>query len=171
VVGAAAAREGRPFRGDCSGYVLAALRDAGVRPRLAPARSRSESLHRASAPVERPRPGDLAFFHGTYDRDRDGRQDDRFTHVALVEEVHGTAVTLLHRGGRGVERVRMDLARPADPAANDPLRVRRRGDGAGVRTLAGELFAAFGALLPEEFTQMLQAGRGPETGARHPAPR
>jgi hypothetical protein len=65
----------------------------------------------------------------------------------------------------------MDLSRPSDPAANDPVRARRRGERAGVPTLAGELFAAFGALLPEEFTQMLQAGRAPETGARHPAPR
>lgn len=158
VVRSAGARAGRPFRGDCSGYVLAALRDARVRPRLPRAPSRSEALFLASRAVERPRPGDLAFFHDTYDRNRDGRVNDRFTHVALVESVEGSAVVLLHRGKRGVERVRMDLARPGDRDLNDPIRVRKRGDAAGVRTLAGELFAAFGALLPEEVTQMLHPG-------------
>jgi hypothetical protein len=131
----------------------------------------SESLHLVARPVPRPAAGDLVFFHQTYDRNRTGRNDDPWTHVALVEAVDGSAVTLLHRGGRGVERVRMDLARPSDPAANDPLRVRRRGDRPGVPTLAGELFAAFGALLPGEFTQMLQAGRAAVTDAGHPAPR
>jgi len=172
VVRSAGARAGRPFRGDCSGFVLATLRDARLRPPALPrAGSRSESLFLASRPVETPRPGDLAFFHDTYDRNRDGRANDRFTHVALVESVDGSAVVLLHRGGRRVERVRMDLARPDDRDLNDPIRVRKRRDAPGVRTLAGELFAAFGALLPDEFTQMLQVGRASVTGARQPATR
>lgn len=137
---------GRPWADDCSGFVLAAWREAGLRPRLSAARSRSESLKRASRPVDSPRPGDLAFFHHTYDRDRDGRANDPYTHVALVEAVDGDAVTLLHRGSRGIERVRMDLTRPSDPAANDPVRARRRGEPRALRVLAGELFAGFGAL-------------------------
>lgn len=137
---------GRPWPGDCSGFVLAAFGEAGLRPRLAPARSRSESLQRASAPVESPRPGDLAFFHHTYDRNRDGLANDPYTHVALVETVDGAAVTLVHRGLRGIERVRMDLTRPSDPAANNPVRARRRGEPRALRVLSGELFAGFGAL-------------------------
>jgi hypothetical protein len=171
VVDAARALVGTRFRGDCSGYVLRALRDGGVGVRLGPGVSRSESLYRASRPVEAPRPGTLAFFHDSYDRDRDRRLDDRFTHVALVERVEGTTVFLLHRARRGVERARMDLARPADPAANDLLRARRRRDPRGTRYLTGELFAAFGELLEGEFTQMLQASRAAETGERHPAAR
>jgi hypothetical protein len=128
--------------------VLAALRSAGVSPRLAPARSLTESLFRASAPAELPRPGDLAFFHDTYDRNRDGRRNDRFTHVALVEAVEGAAVLLLHRGSRGIERVRMDLGRPSDRRANDPVRPARRGDPPRSRRLAGELFAGYGAVIP-----------------------
>ena len=116
---------------DCSGYVISAFAAAGVTVALAPARSRSESLYRASRPVTRPRPGDLVFFHDTHDRDRNGRRGDRFTHVALVEAVDGSALTLLHRGGRRVERLRMDLSRPSDPAANDPVRVRRPARPAG----------------------------------------
>lgn len=148
LVAAARARVGRPFRGDCSGFVLALLRDAGLRAELPPARSRSEALWLGGAPVEVPRPGDLAFFHDTYDRDRDGRLDDRFTHVALVEEVRGERVTLLHRGLRGVERIRMDLGRPSDTSSNDRLRIPRKGEPRGTRHLAGELLGGFGALAP-----------------------
>lgn len=137
---------GSPFRGDCSGFVIAAWRAAGVSLRLRPARSRSESLQRASRRVEAPRPGDLAFFHHTYDRNGDGLANDPFTHVALVEAVDGAKVTLLHRGSRGIERVRMDLARPSDRGANDPVRARRRGEDSRLRVLAGELFAGYGAL-------------------------
>lgn len=147
LVAAARRQLGRPFQGDCSGFVLALLEGARIRVALAPARSRSESLHLASHRVETPRPGDLAFFHDTYDRDRDGRANDPYTHVAIVEAVLGREVLLLHRGGRGIERVRMDLSRPADAGANDPVRRPRASDPAGTRFLAGELFAGFGAVV------------------------
>jgi hypothetical protein len=88
-----------------------------------------------------------------------------------VERVEGTTVFFLHRSRKGVERARMDLSRPDDPAANDLLRARRRGDPRGTRYLTGELFAAFGELLEGEFTRMLQASRAAETGERHPAAR
>jgi hypothetical protein len=126
--------------------VLGVLDRAGVRLSLRSARSRSESLHLATRRVRRPRPGDLAFFHDTYDRDRDGRAGDRFTHVAIVERVRGGKVTLVHVLGRKVVRTRLDLARPGDRRANDPIRVRRRADAPGTRYLAGELLAGFGAL-------------------------
>ncbi|HET8540771.1 MAG TPA: CHAP domain-containing protein [Anaeromyxobacter sp.] len=137
---------GQRFPGDCSGFVIAAWRSAGVAPLLGAGRSRSESLQRGSRRVARPRPGDLAFFHHTYDRNRDGRANDRFTHVALVEAVDGDRVTLLHRGAARVERIRMDLVRPSDPAVNDPVRKLGRRDAPGTRSLAGELFAGFGAV-------------------------
>jgi hypothetical protein len=146
IVSAARRQLGQRFRGDCSGFVLALLRQAGVEVALAPARSRSESLFLASRRVEAPRPGDLAFFHDTYDRNRDGRANDPYTHVALVEAVEGGAVLLVHRSSRGIERVRMDLARPSDRALNDPVR-HVRGDGRAARRLAGELFAGYGAVL------------------------
>lgn len=144
MVAAARRLVGRPFRGDCSGFVLSIVRGAGIRPALPAARSRSESLWFATRTVEVPRPGDLAFFHDTYDRNRDGLANDPYTHVALVERVEGNAVTLLHRGIHGIERLRMDLAHPSDPDANDAVRVARASDPPGTRILAGELFAGFG---------------------------
>jgi hypothetical protein len=169
---AAARRVGRPFRGDCSAFVLRAYRDAGVAVAPAgPYRSRTEALFHASRPVRAPRPGDLAFFHDTYDRNRDRRLGDRFTHVAVVESVDGTEVVLVHRGRRGVERSRMDVTRPDDPRANDRLRVRRPGDAPGTPYLSGELFTAFGELLGTEFTRMLHTARVADTRAPHDPPR
>jgi hypothetical protein len=147
IVAAARRQLGQSFAGDCSGFVLSLLRTAGVPVALAPARSRSESLYLASRRVSHPHPGDLAFFHDTYDRDRDGRANDPFTHVAVVEAVDGPRVTLVHRSSRGIERIRMDLARPGDRAANDPVRHLRRTEPRSLRVLASELFAGYGAVL------------------------
>lgn len=144
IVAAARALLGRPFRGDCSAFVLSLLRRAGIDATLPPARSRSESLFLGGAQVETPRPGDLAFFHDTYDRNHDGRLNDRWTHVALVEAVEGELVTLVHHGIHGVERIRMDLAHPSDASTNGQLRLHRRHEPRGTRHLAGELFSAFG---------------------------
>jgi hypothetical protein len=146
IVAAARALLGRPFRGDCSGFVLSLLRRTGLQTALPPARSRSESLWLGGEKVDAPRPGDLAFFHDTYDRNHDGRLNDRWTHVALVEKVEGELVTLLHRGLHGIERFRMDLARPSDPSTNDRLRIPKRGEPPGTRHLAGELFTGYGAV-------------------------
>ncbi len=137
-------RVGRPFRGDCSTFVLETLREAGISLRLPPARSRSESIHLATRPTTAPLPGDLAFFDHTYDRNGDGRANDPFTHVALVEAVDGDSIVLLHRSRRGIERIRMDATRPSDPTANDPVRALERGEDPATRVLAGELFAGFG---------------------------
>ena len=127
--------------------------EAGLRLAPLPARSASEGLWRASRPVKGPRPGDLAFFHDTFDRDGDGRRGDRFTHVALVEAVDGPRVVLIHRGSRGIQRLAMNLARRHDPAENGWLRKRRAGDPPGGRFLSGELFAAYGTAIPAEVAQ------------------
>jgi hypothetical protein len=148
IVTAARRHLGVRYPGDCSGFVLSLLRTAGVEIALRPARSRSESLYLATRRVRAPRPGDLVFFHDTYDRNRDGRANDPYTHVGVVESVSGAAVVLVHRSSRGIERVRMDLTRPSDRASNDPVRHRRRSEPRARRVLAGELFAGFGAVAP-----------------------
>lgn len=171
IVEAARSLLGKRPRLDCSGYVLAAYRGAGLSIELAPARNRSLALWTAGREVPTPAPGDLAFFHDTYDRNRNGRVDDGITHVALVESVEGSSVVLLHRGVRKVERLRMDLERPSDRASNDPLRFRRTRDAPGTRYLSGELFTAFGALLDPDVTPMFQTSHTEDTAKRHPARR
>lgn len=150
VLQAARRRLGHFFGGDCSAFVRRSYAEAGLALPALPARSASEALYRSLHPVRGPRPGDLAFFHGSFDRNRDGRGRDRFTHVALVEAVDGAVVELIHRSSRGIQRLRMNLARPHDPSENGYLRQRRAGDRPGVRYLSGELFAGFAAAFPPE---------------------
>jgi hypothetical protein len=97
---------------------------------------------------DRPRPGDIAFFRETYDRNRDGRRNDGLTHVAIVEKVEpGGQIILVHRGSRGVARTRMNLKQPTvhrqkrgGAVVNDYLRAASRQQRA---YLTAELFAGF----------------------------
>ncbi|MEW5850558.1 MAG: CHAP domain-containing protein [Myxococcota bacterium] len=104
-------------------------------------------LHRQT----RPRPGDVVFFHDTYDRNGDGKLNDPLTHVALVERVEddGTVV-IIHRAGGSVLRQRMNLLHPnarTDPKTGRTWNhlLRRARPGAPARTTA-ELFAGFATL-------------------------
>lgn len=144
--------DGERYRYDCSGFVAAAYAKAGEsvsgssRDLFETAR-REGVLHRNKLP----RPGDVAFFDDTYDRNNNRRRDDDLTHVAVVESVDrdGT-ITLVHKGSKGVTRITMNLRQPdqrrddAGKSLNDHLRAtsdRDRGP-----TLTGELWRAFGSL-------------------------
>ena len=101
---------------------------------------------------EWPAPGDLVFWRDTYDRNRNGRADDPFTHVGVVEYVVDGTVVFLHRGGKAVARGAMDPARPGEGTANgvvvnSPIRARNPRL-AGVPFLAGALFAGYGRIDP-----------------------
>jgi len=101
----------------------------------------------------RPAVGDLVFFHNTWDRNDDGRNNDWYTHVGLVESVDeaGTIGVLGYVDGR-VARVWMNLDHPETDTRdggelNTRLRARTSGDPEWTQYLAGELFAGFGSLL------------------------
>jgi probable lipoprotein NlpC len=155
------------FNADCSGFVQAVYEAEGVP---------LQALMRRAAPHERsgavaafraveqygivfggggewPAPGDLVFWHDTYDRNRNGRADDRFTHVGIVERVVDGAVLFVHRGGKAVARGTMNTDRPNEARANGivlntPIRETTRRRLEGVPTLAGALFAAYGRIDP-----------------------
>jgi probable lipoprotein NlpC len=99
-------------------------------------------------------PGDLVFFHNTWDFNHDGRPNDALTHVGVVEQVEldGTVV-FVSWVSRGVERYRMNLMTPDQHKAgdgrvlNDFMRRKEFGDSKANRYLTGQLFAAFGTLL------------------------
>ena len=103
------------------------------------------------------RPGDLVFFHNTWDFNRDGRPNDPLTHVGVVEsaERDGTVV-FVSWVTRGVERYRMNLMMPDTHKAgdgrvlNDFMRRKGFGDPKANRYLTGQLFAAFGTLVSED---------------------
>ena len=153
---------GKTWPADCTGFVEAVYAQAGVSFRGAAkagdngvtAFYRYASAQGRVYTKGKPRPGDLVFFRETYDRNKDGRRNDGLTHVGLVDEVatDGTVV-VIHRVSRGVVRYRMNLAKPSlrkDPRTgvvlNDMLRVPK---GKKMPVLTGQLFAAYGSVLPE----------------------
>ncbi|MGH7255913.1 MAG: CHAP domain-containing protein, partial [Nitrospirales bacterium] len=111
--------------------------------------SRHGRLH--TGPVVQP--GDLVFFHNTWDANGDGRVNDRWTHVGIVERVQddGTVV-FISRVSRGIERYRINLRYPHlhrsgdGRLLNDFMRKKRRTDPSQTQYLTGQLFAAFGTL-------------------------
>lgn len=157
---------GERFNADCTGFVEAVYETEGIPlrslMRLAAPRERSGVAaayhavqrfgHLFGGGGEWPAPGDLVFWHDTYDRNRNGRPDDPYTHVGVVEYVAGGTVVFLHFGGKGVARGAMTPDRPEEPAAdgyllNSRLRAKppRIGD---APLLAGALFAAYGRIDP-----------------------
>jgi hypothetical protein len=98
-------------------------------------------------------PGDLVFFHNTWDFNRDGLPNDPLTHVGVVETVDrdGT-VTFVSWVSAGIERYRMNLQKPnlhkntGGRILNDYMRRKETRDPHNTRYLTGQLFAAFGTL-------------------------
>lgn len=107
--------------------------------------------------VTRPAVGDVVFFHNTFDRNNDGRNNDWFTHAGLVEGVEsdGTIHVLSYMGGK-VSSFTINLEHPKfakdernGKIWNTPLRERTAQDPEFTRYLGGELFAGFGSVLGE----------------------
>jgi cell wall-associated NlpC family hydrolase len=133
---------------DCTGLVRAvydsegiALMGAGQSGDNGVTAMYRRAFERSALHTTTPEPGDLVFFRETYDRNRDGKENDGLTHVGVVEAVapDGT-VTFVHRSGSGVTRARMNLAAPLDKHRNDFLRPKKKDSPA---LLTGELFVAF----------------------------
>lgn len=161
------------FPADCTGFVEAVYQAEGVPLR---------ALMRRAAPDERagvraaweaartygavvregtwPAPGDLVFWHDTYDRDGNGRADDGLTHVGVVLYVVDRTVVFVHRGGKAVARGAMDTRRPEEArgangeVVNSHLR-RRDPRLEGVPLLAGALFAGYGRIEPQRVPREL----------------
>jgi cell wall-associated NlpC family hydrolase len=151
------------FNGDCSGFVAAVyaaegLDLRGAMQRAAPSERGGARAAWLAARAQgstfgaevSPEPGDLVFWHDTYDRNRNRKVDDRFTHVGIVERVEDGTVHFIHRGGKGVARGVMTLARRHESSSTDGRRlnstVRARSHPVKHGGLAGELFAGFGRL-------------------------
>jgi hypothetical protein len=153
---------GRTWPEDCTGFVEGVYAKAGVSLRGAgmtgdngvTALYRYARTHGRVYTRGQPKPGDLVFFRETYDQNRDGRRNDGLTHVGLVDGIEddGTVV-VIHRVKRGVVRYRMNLAKPSlrrNPRTGEVLNDMLRAPGVGkMPVLTGQLFAAYGSVLPE----------------------
>ncbi len=139
---------GEKFRYDCSGLVNVVHYKAGIDLRG----QNSEGLLDMARElgVEHggpPKMGDVVFFDNTYDRNKNGRLDDKLTHVAVVESVDSDGtVHMVHKGSKGVVRIVMNPEHPEDRLGpegqewNDWLRARKKGDSKNTPYLAGQMF-------------------------------
>ena len=154
---------GRAYPADCTGLVDAVYAEAGVSLRSASksgdngvtALYRYAQTHGRVYSRGKPVPGDLVFFRETYDRNRDGRTNDGLTHVGIVDQVDADGtVTVIHRVNRGVVSYRMNLDQPRvarDPRTKKVINDTLRGPGPGKAfALTGQLFVAYGSVLPEK---------------------
>lgn len=146
---------GQRFNEDCSGFVRAIYSSAGVdlfadgtRPddngvtAIYRFVSRRGGLHE-----DDPSPGDLVFYRNTADTNRDGRENDGLTHIAIVETVQNDGtVKVIHRNSKGIVRQNMTLSAPdvykdGDRVLNDYIR------GQPSPRVLGELFVKYGRVL------------------------
>lgn len=146
---------GKRYPNDCTGLVRAvyATQNVNLIEGGRPGDSGVMAIWRyagrhGSIHTEKPGPGDIVFYRETYDRNRDGRENDGLTHVGIVESVESDGtVKVIHRVAHGVMRYHMNLEHPRERrdaatgrVLNDYLREGRRS------RLAAELFAGFGTL-------------------------
>lgn len=146
--------EHRPkgFRDDCSGFVSASLARAGVE--VSGSSASLWALAEDAGTTSRkktPRPGDIAFFDNTYDRNHNGRNDDELSHVAVVVAVDADGTIHLAQGGTGKGRTALvmnlrDPDRRTDDSGkeiNGYLRRQSDADPHGTRYLASQLWRGF----------------------------
>ncbi len=153
--------DGEKVPTDCSGYLHALYLRAGV-DLFSEARPSDNGVRAIFRWIERhgrfhrghvAEPGEVVFFDNSYDRNGDGRLNDRLTHAGLVEEVlpDGT-LWIVHATNHGIVREPMNLFRPheAGSSLNAPLRRKSAGDGPRTPHLMAELFAGFGTVFHRE---------------------
>jgi hypothetical protein len=96
----------------------------------------------------RPAAGDLVFFHNTSDANGDGRNNDWFTYVALVERPKdGKRPELIGYRNDELESFRMNRRRPSASSSNTKIRTPSSSDPPFSRYRAGQLFAGYCSLL------------------------
>lgn len=102
----------------------------------------------------KPRVGDLAFFHNTFDANDDTRNNDWYTHVAIVENLTSAGqITLLGYQGKQLQRFRMNLEQvdtstsPTGTVLNSEIRARNNQDAPFTQYLSSQLFAGYCSLL------------------------
>jgi len=103
----------------------------------------------------RPAVGDLVFFHNTFDRNDDNRNNDWYTHIGLIERVEGDGtIHVLSYLDDSVQSVVINLEHPkigkddrTGNTWNTTLRARSENDPPFTQYMGGELFAGFGNIL------------------------
>ena len=97
---------------------------------------------------ERPKAGDLIFFHNQYDRNQNGKSDDWFTGVAIVIEAGRRTHTAVTRTGGVPRLVKISPEGPMvrlyrDKPVNSYVKIPGVHDPRDAQYLAGQLYAGF----------------------------
>ncbi len=144
----------RRYRDDCSNVLRIPYDSMGIdlfseRVRYPQANGVKLIRHKGRTSTSTPSVGDLVIFDNTYDRDRDGKNDDMDTHAAIVVAVYddGT-VDLYNRVCSGHQVYRMNVGRQhklrtKKRRLNHVLRRRTTQDPQGTRYTTGGLFARY----------------------------
>ncbi|TVQ94723.1 MAG: YARHG domain-containing protein [Deltaproteobacteria bacterium] len=133
----------------CNGLIEDVLRDTGVEIRGSVRMLYADMQQRGWVHTRTvPRPGDLVFFDNTYDANRNGRQDDPLSHIAIVISVDPDhTVHMVHHGSRGITPLTMNLRFPSDHRDRNGKVVNSflaaNGYGREGQRLSGELWRAF----------------------------
>lgn len=146
------------FRADCSGIIRALFAQSRL-PLGGVLKTKDDNDVKAIYRFVRkygqitknnPTPGDLIFFHNTYDRNRSGLMDSPLTHIGMVEKIEDGTVYFIHHLGELIIRSRMNLSLPNDAVDKKTgervNHILRRAQGNYPAFTAAELFAGFGRL-------------------------
>jgi hypothetical protein len=149
---------------DCSGYVFAVFKSAGVGGLDAltstveeangvkviyKALEKSKKIYRKKIPNV----ADIIFFDNTYDSNKNGKADDALTHVGIVISVDDSGtITFIHSSVSGgvtrdyVNLYHRDKQTLNGVPINSSLRVEKATDPPGTKYLTGELINSFGTV-------------------------
>ena len=163
LVGARSLRiNGRRFRYDCTGTILAAYYGAGIDleaefsaytgngvARLFKLAAAHELVYTGDSPS----PGDVIFWDNTYDRNGDGAWNDTLTHAGVVIRTYADgSVDYVHHNYRdGIVIARMSLASPdlhqsGALLVNSPMRMKSHRHMNPSKWLASHLYRSAGML-------------------------
>ena len=163
LVGARSLRiNGRRFRYDCTGTILAAYYGAGIDleaefssytgngvARLFKLAAAHELVYTGDSPS----PGDVIFWDNTYDRNGDGAWNDTLTHAGVVIRTYADgSVDYVHHNYRdGIVVARMSLASPdlhqsGALLVNSPMRMKSHRHMNPSQWLASHLYRSAGML-------------------------
>ena len=101
-----------------------------------------------------PRVGDIIFFHNVYDANGDKRNNDWYTHVAIVDEVTKNDVTGLGYRHQKLEKIAINLEKPDEVgdsgSINSRLREPSSDDAPFTQYYSSQLFAGYCSALGDK---------------------
>lgn len=134
-----------------SGYVAAVLIQNEIEVTESAAKNPADLYKmcksKGSVQHDSARPGDLVFFHNVVDVNRDGRNNDWYSHVAVVEGVTNGVYTVQGYAFGSLQKHQLRLAKDEPTDASSRLREPSAQDPPFTQYYTSELFAGFCSIL------------------------